>query len=40
MGVLISTNSGWPGILLAISSVLVFFTGLDSVRRSGVSLRR
>ena len=40
MGLLISTNSGWPGILLATSSVLVFFTGLDSVRRSGVSLRR
>jgi hypothetical protein len=36
---LMSGTGRWQGILLAVSAVTVFFTALDSVRRTGASLR-
>ena len=39
MDVLVTTDNRWQPILLTVSAVLVFLAGLDSVRRTGTSLR-
>lgn len=39
METLATTGARWPGIVLALCGTIVFFAGLDSVRRSGTSLR-
>jgi hypothetical protein len=40
MDLLITRDGRWQAALLAVSAVLVFFLALDSVRRTGASLRR
>lgn len=40
MELLVPTAPRWSAMLLVAGSLAVFFAGLDSVRRAGVSLRR